>query len=285
MTVAPDKAKVELVRPVLAKDETATKKNGQVDHSYEIRPANAVAAATTVSAASYSTTLAPESIAALFGVNLATSTKAANTTPLPTALDGTTVKVKDSAGVERAAPLFFVSPTQINYQIPAGTSAGTATVSISVNNTLSASGSVIIASVAPGLFTADASGQGYPAAVVYRYRNNALISVEAVARFDTAQNKFVAVPVDLGPDTDTLFLILFGTGIRNRSNLSNVAATIGGAAAEAAFASAQGDLIGVDQLNLRISRTLVTASGDVNVVVSVDGKAANTAKLSFKTGP
>jgi uncharacterized protein (TIGR03437 family) len=52
------------------------------------------------------------------------STNAAASIPLPGELAGTTVKVRDSAGVERSAPLFFVSPNQINYQLPPGTASG-----------------------------------------------------------------------------------------------------------------------------------------------------------------
>jgi uncharacterized protein (TIGR03437 family) len=43
---------------------------------------------------------------------------AAASTPLPTELAG--VRVRDALGVERLAPLFFVSPSQINYLMPAG---------------------------------------------------------------------------------------------------------------------------------------------------------------------
>ena len=53
------------------------------------------------------------SIASIFGTNLAASTKAAQTVPLPRQLGGTAVSVD---GI--AAPLFYVSPTQINFQIP-----------------------------------------------------------------------------------------------------------------------------------------------------------------------
>ena len=63
---------------------------------------------TSVSAASYlSTSLAPESIVSAFGSGFTTSTLAA-ASPLPTMLAGATVKVRDSAGAERLAPLFFV---------------------------------------------------------------------------------------------------------------------------------------------------------------------------------
>src|SRR5581483_8412592 len=86
---------------------------------------------TSVSAADYSRTgLAGASIAAAFGTGMATSVQVANSIPLPTQLAGTRVVVRDGAGVERPAPLFFVSPNQINYQIPPGTAAGTAIVTI-----------------------------------------------------------------------------------------------------------------------------------------------------------
>jgi len=83
---------------------------------------------TSVSAASFAAddALAPESIAAAFGTNLATGIQAAppSPLPLPTQLAGVSVKVRDSAGEDRLAPLFFVSPEQINFQVPRGTAAG-----------------------------------------------------------------------------------------------------------------------------------------------------------------
>jgi hypothetical protein len=83
-----------------------------------------------VSAASYGASeLARDSIAIAFGASLARATLSA-LLPLHPSIAGTTVRVKDSAGVERLAPLFFVSPTQVNYQVPAGTSIGGATITV-----------------------------------------------------------------------------------------------------------------------------------------------------------
>ncbi|NOT59989.1 MAG: choice-of-anchor D domain-containing protein, partial [Acidobacteria bacterium] len=83
------------------------------------------AALAAVSAASFrGTELASESIASAFGTNLATETAKASTATLPTTLGGTTVRVRDSAGTERLAPLFFVSPGQINFLMPQGTALG-----------------------------------------------------------------------------------------------------------------------------------------------------------------
>jgi uncharacterized protein (TIGR03437 family) len=240
-------------------------------------------ALTTASAASFKPdALAAEAIAAAFGTGLATAMQTANTRPLPTELGGTRVKVKDSAGTERVTPLFFVSSRQINFQIPPGTMAGLATISVELNNVLIAEGELPIAAVAPGLFTANASGGGYPAAVLFRIKSNGAQSTEPVVTFDTAQNKFVAVPIDLGPETDQVFLILFGTGVRGRSALTRVIVTINGVSADVTFAGAQGALIGLDQANVRIPRSLKGVNRDVDVVLSVDGVVANTVKINIK---
>ena len=212
---------------------------------------------TVVSSASYGgTALATEEIAVAFGSGMASATAVATATPLPTVMGGTSIKVRDSAGTERLAPLFFVSPNQINFQIPTGTANGAATVRVFINTGVASTGTVQIAAVAPGLFSADASGRGLAAGNVIRQKANNTQSWEIIGQYDTQQGKFVAVPVDLGAETDQLFLILYGTGLRKHSGLINIKATIGGANAEVLFAGSQGSFDGLDQVNLKIPRSL-----------------------------
>jgi uncharacterized protein (TIGR03437 family) len=242
-------------------------------------PARAVAS---VSAASFSgTTLASESIVAAFGTNLAINTQAAATLPLPTSLAGTTISVKDSAGAERLAPLFFVSSGQINYQMPPGTAPGAATVTITNSYGEVSAGTVQIAPVAPGLFAVNANGQGVAAALALRVKADGTQQFEPVSRFDPAQNRFVSVPLDLGPETEQVFLILFGTGLRFRNSLSTVSARLGGVEAPVLFAGAQGALAGLDQTNLLLSRSLI-GRGEVDVVFTVDGKTANAVRIAIR---
>lgn len=235
-----------------------------------------------VSAASYAgATLAQEAIAAAFGAQLATTTQVATSVPLPTSLGGTSITVRDSVGAERQAPLFFVSSGQVNYQLPPGTALGTALIYLSSGDSLLAAQTAQIAGVAPGLFTANANGQGVPAALVYRVKADNTLTVEALASFDAAQNRFVAVPIDLGPAGDQVFLVLYGAGIRFRSALSAVSCTIGGASASVEFADRVEGLIGLDQLNVRLPRSLA-GRGEVDVILTVDGKTANTVRVAFK---
>ncbi len=235
-----------------------------------------------VSAASFSgTELAADSIVAGFGAELATETVSASGTPLPTSLAGTTVNVRDSAGMERIAPLFFVSPTQVNYLMPPGTAVGTATVTVTSGSGKVSVGASRIDTVAPGLFVANANGQGVAAAVALRVKADGSRSYEPIALFDAAQNKFITRPLDLGPSGEQVYLLLFGTGIRHRSSLTSVIATIGGAYADVSFAGAQPDFVGVDQVNVLVPRSLA-GRGEVEVHLIVEGRGANNVRIRIK---
>jgi len=235
-----------------------------------------------VSAASYSASaLAPEAIIAAFGSELATTMQSAATTPLPTTLAGTRVLVKDSAGTERPAPLFFVSPGQINYQIPPGTAVGLATVTATSGNGRIAVGTIQVAAVAPALFSANADGQGVAAAVALRVKADGTQIYEPVATFDPAQNKFVSRSLDLSPPTDQVFLILFGTGIRYRSSLPSVVAKVGGVDAQVDYAGEQGGFVGLDQVNLRLPQSL-GGRGEVDVVLTIDGHISNAVRVNIR---
>jgi uncharacterized protein (TIGR03437 family) len=235
---------------------------------------------TSVSAANYATRLAPAAISAIFGQNLATTTQTASTSVLPTTLGGTQVTVRDSAGVLHSAALFFVSPSQVNFLMPAEAASGAAEIFITNANDVLAFGTTQIAAVAPGIFSANATGQGVAAAVALRVKADGTQTYEAVNRFDTAQNKFVTVPLDLGTTSDQLYLLLFGTGIRGRSNLANVGVKIKNLDATVSFAGPQG-LAGLDQINALIPRA-TAGSGEVEIRVTVDGQAANPVLVQIK---
>jgi len=119
------------------------------------------------------------------------------------------------------------------------------------------------------------------AAVVLRVRPDNSQVYEPMVRFDPAQNRFVAIPIDLSDGSERVFLVLFGTGLRNRSAMGNVNAKIGDEDAEVSFAGSQGGFAGLDQVNLRLLPTL-RGRGDVSVELVVDGKAANPLRINIK---
>ena len=234
-----------------------------------------------VSAASFNgAALAPESIVAAFGMGLAGGTESAKGVPLPTTLQGASLKIKDAAGGERAAPLFFVSPNQTNFLIPAETAPGKATITVTNPQNVNISATVWIDNAAPGLFSANAGGQGLAAAVALRIRQDGSFSFEPVAQLNDL-GSLVAVPIDLGDASDQVFLILFGSGFRRPTSLEKVSVQIGGVNLPAMFAGAQGDYIGQDQVNVRLPRSLA-GSGNVPVTLIMDGQLSNQVSVNIR---
>src|ERR1017187_575352 len=114
--------------------------------------------------ASFGQTYAPGAVLTIFGSNLADATWVAATVPLPAQVSGFSVTI---AGVN--APLYYVSATQLNVQIPYETPVNQPSVVTVNNNGRTASTTLTVASAAPGLFT-DPYGNGtiVPTATVAR---------------------------------------------------------------------------------------------------------------------
>ncbi len=119
--------------------------------------------------------------------------------------------------MERAAPLFYISPAQINYVVPPGTATGLATITVATQGQTSAAGTLRIDPVAPGLFAANANGAGVAAAVAERVQQGGAVTWHNVFACGPAPGSCAPAPLDLGPATDLLYLHLYGTGIRGRS--------------------------------------------------------------------
>ena len=105
--------------------------------------------------------VSPGSIISIFGTSLAAKTQLASSLPLPTTLGNVTVRVD---GI--AAPLFFVSPGQVNAQVPFEISGTTATVEVDNGTLPSAPIALGIAPATPGIFTLSQDGTG-PGAVLH----------------------------------------------------------------------------------------------------------------------
>jgi len=232
------------------------------------------------SAANYRPAVAGGSIISLFGTGLASATVVAKTNPLPTELNGVRVKFVPTFSAyndDLLLPLFFVSEKQINcwlqYLFP-----DEGYLLVENNGAVVASATIKAARTAPGIFTADASGKGYPAAQVLRVRANGSQVYEPVVTRNAA-GQLVGRPIDLGPEGEQVFLVLYATGATWGGIQTTSAATIGEVAAEIQYLGQAPGLFGVDQINLRIPRSLKGVGKDVDVKLTVDGIAANTVKI------
>ncbi|MBM3746892.1 MAG: DUF3748 domain-containing protein [Acidobacteria bacterium] len=222
---------------------------------------------------------AADSWATVTGFNLAAKAAVAETSPLPTSLGGVSVEVTDSAGAKRAAPLHFVSPEQVNFLPPTGTKPGEATVTVTTAGGQKIAMPLEVRTVAPGLFSANASGQGVAAAVAVRIDAQGKQTSQVVFQCTGGAGTCTSVPLDLGPETDEVILLLYGTGIRGFS--APPAATIGGQRADVIGAAAQSQYPGLDQVNVRIPRALA-GKGEVPVVLTVDGQKANAVTVNIR---
>jgi len=221
-----------------------------------LHPVNRAAAPVAlVNAASYDATVAPGSIAALFGAGMATQTAIASTLPLPKTLGGVTVKI---GGID--APLFFVSPNQINLQVPGGVNPGN--TAIQVFNTGNASavgdGTAAVAESAPGIFTLDQSG-----------KNQAIAQNSDLSR----NADFDKLP-GARPEASGNVVVIYATGIGNTNPLVNdgeaapanplaqasgaTTVTIGGIPGEVLFSGLVPGFVGLWQLNVLLPGNLPT---------------------------
>ena len=229
-----------------------------------------------------------EMIVALYGVNLATETVVAGPPPLPTSLGDTTFTVIDSEAIERDMEMYFVSSSQVNGTIPPGTALGPGTVTIQNWQTggseLSAetkgvenqdqSFEIEVTAIAPGVFSADASGEGTAAALV-------IVVQPDQTRITTPIFDGSLAPIPLVVDgPDLVYLLLFGTGIRGFS--SEVRVSVGGDDVPVLAAVAQGEFPGLDQVNVGPLPASLAGRGEIPIEMTVDDIPANVTTVTIQ---
>jgi uncharacterized protein (TIGR03437 family) len=246
---------------------------------FTILAAGAAAASgpATVSAASGTAPVAPGSIVSIYGTGLAASAAGAMSQPLPNSLGGVTATIVDSSGASADLTLFFVSPAQINALIPSGVQSGAAQVQIATP-TGNVSGSVTIAPVAPGLFSANETGQNVASAQIATNLSDGSQTLGNI--YQCGAGAVNCVPLALDVAGGSTALVLYGTGIRGTTSLSDVAVTIGGQTLPAFYAGAASGYQGLDQVNVMLPQSLA-GTGIANLSISVGGVVSNVLTVSF----
>jgi uncharacterized protein (TIGR03437 family) len=103
-----------------------------------------------------SSAVAPGSAISIFGANLADQVQVNTATSMPQTLDGVTVSIGG-----RLLPLYFVSPGQINAQLPADVPLGPSILLVTTPEQVQLTTNFTIAQDAPGLFTLTSNGKAY----------------------------------------------------------------------------------------------------------------------------
>ena len=212
--------------------------------------------------------LTPGAIATIFGDDLATANAQAQAVPLPTLLGATSVTIN---GIP--APLFFVSPEQINLQVPYEIPAGAASVAVDVGGLGSGGFPVDVSSVAPGVFLLEGNR------CVVQNEDLKLNSSADPAAVDSVIVVYLTGqgaldnPVATGqaaPDQPLSRAVL------------TTAAMIGGEDADLLFLGLTPRLVAVSQANIRVPDV---SAGDRQLVITVDGVSSNACLVSVAGDP
>lgn len=209
--------------------------------------------------ASFQQGFAPGAVLSVFGSNLASVTQNASSVPLPLSVSGTEVLVN---GI--AAPLYYVSPKQLNVQIPYEVNVGSEAVVSINNNGQVTTQSFPVAAAAPGIFT-NSSGALVPT-------SSAAVGQELAFYITGAGAVQPAVADGAAPASATAIADL-------PAPTAQTTVTIGGANAPIDFIGIPWGLVGVTQINVRIPNGL--PAGPQPVVVTVEGVPGPAATITI----
>jgi uncharacterized protein (TIGR03437 family) len=219
--------------------------------------------------------VSPGSLATLFAGTSAVITEA--TPPWPTTLDGIILQVQDSTGWTYQAPLLYVSPTQVNFQVPADIAPGEAKLIIGSHSGPTEAGSMQVEAVAPAVFML--SSAGVPAATAVLVEpDGTQVSVPMFVCSPDLGCGFLPIPLSTAGDRP-IYLSFFGTGFSG-ATADNVTCTINGVAVPVVFAGPH-TTSGVDQVKIRLRpevlNTLDLGWGETlaTVTLRIGGQPAN----------
>jgi uncharacterized protein (TIGR03437 family) len=226
-------------------------------------PLPTISAGGLVNAASFAHTVAPGSIASVFGTNYANSNIGASVKPLPDDLGNVSITVNNVA-----APLIFVGQFQANFQIPFETKPGTATVVVTSNGIASQPATVNVTAEAPGIFVT-----GTNQAVALN-SDNTVADSSHPAKVGSVVVMYVT---GLGALDHPL-----PTGSPASSDpVSNATvvptATLGGVNAVVQFSGMSPGFVGLGQINLMIPKL---AKGSYPVVIKQGAQVSNNPVIS-----
>jgi uncharacterized protein (TIGR03437 family) len=196
--------------------------------------------AAVTNAASYETAYAPGAILSIFGSQLATQTGVAASTPLPLAVDGVAITVN---GI--AAPIWYVSPQQINFQMPYEVASGANATVVVNNNGRTALTTIPVSAAAPGIFSPIVSGARGDTLTLYLTGAGLVSPAIADGAAPAANTPAVRLPV---PEL-------------------SASVSVGGVIAPIPFIGNPTGVVGVVQVNFVVPSNIATGTRPVKVTI------------------
>lgn len=225
-----------------------------------------ISAAGVTNAASYQPQISPGALATVFGAGFSSATTTADA-PWPTSAG--TVKVTVNG---QPAPLYYVSPGQIDFQVPWETPVGMASIVVAVNGSLSNTVEVPVAAAGPGLFTnrdGSAAVRNYPDYSL-NLPSNPASRGGIITAYLTGSGP-VYPPVADGAVAPSTTLV---------QSTSSYSATVGSANAQVLFLGLAPGFVGLVQANIAIPLSLTP--GTYPLTVWIDGQPSNAGTISVE---
>jgi uncharacterized protein (TIGR03437 family) len=196
-----------------------------------------------VNAADFSSGIAPGGLVSVFGEHLSPVTVANAEMPVPTALAGTCLTVNGTP-----IPVFYVSPSQLNAQLPFYTT-GTAQMTLRTPGGASNVHQLTVQSAAPSVFRSGTAGPVTGIPTVLRATNGQLVTLSNPVHID---DRLIIYATGMG---DTNVDVKPGQGAPS-SPLARVLippqVTLGGQQLDVEYAGLAPGLAGVYQINVRV---------------------------------
>jgi len=214
-------------------------------------------------------TIAPGSIISVFGQNLATSLQIGQTNPLAQAIGGITVTVGNYL-----LPLLFVSPQQINAQVPIELADGQYTLAVHQAGQEDVTGTFTVQRDSPGVYT-QTNAQGTPLVLALHADGTPITSDsparrhETISIFGTGFGPFDHTPVDG-------FLVAQGSNWQLTDPVAVL--TDAGLTLAPSWAGAAEGMVGTAVVQLKISDQMPAAT-TLNMQVTVNGVQSNSVQL------
>jgi uncharacterized protein (TIGR03437 family) len=223
----------------------------------------AIFASGVVNAARFRPEIAPGELASIFGTSFASQNAAAGL-PATTALGGVSVTVNG-----KAAPILFVTPYQVNFQVPWETTGSTASIVVTANGRSSPAVNVTVLTADPGLFVSS-TGQ---AAV-----QNADSSANTPSNPAKVGSTITAYFTGTGPVTPAVADGAASPKSPPAAATSAATATIGSGSAQVSFVGLAPGFVGLGQMDIVVPASLKT--GNYPLVLTVAGETSNPAPVS-----
>jgi hypothetical protein len=219
-------------------------------------------------------TIAPGSLATVIIPGLAAGT----------ALTNIAIAVVDNTGVQAVCVPQAINGQLVTCLLGSSLKPGLGVVSASSNGSAGGIGFVQIATLAPGLFSADGSGQGLASGSMVAGTGSTAITLP-LAVLNSLTGLYSAQLVDPTAAHDNVYLVLNATGLAAITSKDWTYAEIGGTSVPVVSIAADPNTHGGNLVTLGPLPASLANQGLLDVLIAVDGISSNPVQVFFGTPP